>query len=67
MMEVIHREHVVSDIFVTYLLTRHFSRDGGHNSGRVNFFMNKLRTLGFSRYDGEIEAHSLLLNVVLNH
>jgi hypothetical protein len=34
--------------------------------GRVNFFMNKFRKLGFIRYDGEIEVHSSLLNVVLN-
>jgi len=28
--------------------------------------MNKFRKLGFVRYDGELEIHSSLLNVVLH-
>jgi CRP/FNR family transcriptional regulator, cyclic AMP receptor protein len=32
---------------------------------RVCFFMNKCRKLGFIDYNGSIEAHSSLLNVVL--
>jgi CRP/FNR family cyclic AMP-dependent transcriptional regulator len=37
----------------------------GTTRGRVNFFMNKFRKLGFVRYNGELEVHSSLLNVVL--
>ncbi len=112
MMEVIHREHAFSEMFVAYLLTRniryeedlvdqlfnssekrlarillllaHFGKDGtpevaipkisqetlaemvGTTRSRVNFFMNKFRKLGFLRYNGELEVHSSLLNVVLH-
>ena len=112
MMEVIHREHSFSDMFVAYLLTRniryeedlvdqlfnssekrlarillllaHFGKEGkpevaipkisqetlaemvGTTRGRVNFFMNRFRKLGFVRYNGELEVHSSLLNVVLH-
>jgi CRP-like cAMP-binding protein len=38
----------------------------GTTRGRVSFFMNKFRKLGFVRYNGEIEVHSSLLNVVLH-
>ena len=33
---------------------------------RVNFFMNKFRKLGFIEYNGELQIHSSLLNVVLH-
>jgi len=112
MMEVIHREHSFSDMFVAYLLTRniryeedlidqlfnssekrlarillllaHFGKEGkpeiaipkisqetlaemvGTTRGRVNFFMNRFRKLGFVRYNGELEVHSSLLSVVLH-
>jgi CRP-like cAMP-binding protein len=38
----------------------------GTTRGRINFFMNKFRQLGFVRYNGEIEVHSSLLSVVLH-
>jgi CRP-like cAMP-binding protein len=40
----------------------------GTTRGRVNFFMNKFRKLGFIRYDGEsdLQVHSSLLNIVLH-
>jgi CRP/FNR family cyclic AMP-dependent transcriptional regulator len=38
----------------------------GTTRGRVNFFMNKFKKLGFVRYNGELEVHSSLLNVVLH-
>ena len=38
----------------------------GTTRGRVNLFMNRFRKLGFVRYNGEIEVHSSLLNVVLH-
>jgi len=38
----------------------------GTTRSRVSFFMNKFRDLGFINYNGTIEVHSSLLNVVLN-
>jgi CRP/FNR family transcriptional regulator, cyclic AMP receptor protein len=112
MIEVLHREHAFSDMFVAYLLTRniryeedlvdqlfnssekrlarillllaHFGKDGkpevaipkitqetlaemvGTTRSRVSFFMNRFRKLGFIRYNGELEVHSSLLNIVLH-
>jgi CRP-like cAMP-binding protein len=112
MMDVLHREHALSDMFVAYLLTRniryeadlvdqlfnssekrlarvllllaHFGKDGkpeiaipkisqetlaemvGTTRSRVSFFMNRFRKMGFIQYDGEIQVHSSLLNVVLH-
>jgi len=111
MVEVLHREHAFSDLFVAYLLTRNiryeedlvdqlfnssekrlarallllarFGKDGkpevaipkisqetlaemvGTTRSRVSFFMNRFRKMGFVRYNGELEVHSSLLNVVL--
>jgi CRP/FNR family cyclic AMP-dependent transcriptional regulator len=38
----------------------------GSTRSRVNFFMNKFRKLGFITYNGHLEVHSSLLNIVLN-
>jgi CRP-like cAMP-binding protein len=38
----------------------------GTTRSRVSFFMNKFRKLGFIQYNGGIEVHSSLLNVVLH-
>src|SRR3984957_214468 len=38
----------------------------GTTRSRVNFFMNKFRQLGLIDYNGHIEVHSSLLNVVLH-
>src|ERR1700726_710154 len=38
----------------------------GTTRSRVSFFMNKFRKLGFIEYNGRIEVHSSLLNVVLH-
>jgi CRP/FNR family cyclic AMP-dependent transcriptional regulator len=38
----------------------------GTTRGRVNFFINRFRKLGFVRYNGGLEVHSSLLNVVLH-
>jgi CRP/FNR family cyclic AMP-dependent transcriptional regulator len=38
----------------------------GTTRSRVNFFMNRFRKLGFVRYNGELEVHSSLLNVILH-
>jgi CRP/FNR family transcriptional regulator, cyclic AMP receptor protein len=38
----------------------------GTTRSRVSFFMNRLRKLGFIDYNGGLEVHSSLLNVVLH-
>ena len=38
----------------------------GTTRARVSFFMNKFRKLGFITYNGRIEVHSSLLNVILH-
>jgi CRP/FNR family cyclic AMP-dependent transcriptional regulator len=38
----------------------------GTTRSRVNFFMNRFRKLGFIKYNGGLEVHSSLLNVVLH-
>jgi CRP/FNR family transcriptional regulator, cyclic AMP receptor protein len=112
MIEALHREHEVSDLFVAYLLARniryeedlvdqlfnssekrlarillllaHFGKEGkpesvipkisqealaemiGTTRSRVSFFMNRFRKLGFIHYNGGLQVHSSLLNVVLH-
>ena len=38
----------------------------GTTRSRVSFFMNKFRKLGFINYNGILEIHNSLLNVVLH-
>jgi CRP/FNR family cyclic AMP-dependent transcriptional regulator len=38
----------------------------GTTRSRVSFFMNNFRKLGFLQYNGKLEVHSSLLNVVLH-
>jgi CRP/FNR family transcriptional regulator, cyclic AMP receptor protein len=38
----------------------------GTTRSRVNFFMNKFRTLGFIKYNGGVEVNTSLLSVVLH-
>ena len=38
----------------------------GTTRARISFFMNKFRKLGFIDYNGDLEVHSSLLNVVLH-
>lgn len=38
----------------------------GTTRSRVSFFMNKFRRLGLISYNGHIEVHRSLLNVVLH-
>jgi len=38
----------------------------GTTQSRVSFFMNKFRKLGLIEYNGKLEVHNSLLNVVLN-
>jgi CRP/FNR family transcriptional regulator, cyclic AMP receptor protein len=37
----------------------------GTTRSRVSFFMNKFRKLDFIEYNGKIEVHNALLNVIL--
>src|SRR6201984_3279743 len=112
MMDALHHEHALSDLFVAYLLARniryeedlvdqlfnssekrlarvllmlaHFGKEGvpetvvpkisqetlaemvGTTRSRVSFFMNRFRKLGFIHYNGGLQVHSSLLNVVLH-
>jgi CRP-like cAMP-binding protein len=112
MLDTLHREHTLSDLFVAYLLTRniryeedlvdqlfnssekrlarvllilaHFGKEGkpesvvpkisqetiaemvGTTRSRVSFFMNRFKKLGFIHYNGGLQVHSSLLNVVLH-
>ena len=112
MLNVLHREHAFSDLFVAYLVGRynqtqadlvdqlfnsaekrlartllllaHFGKEGrsenvipkisqetlaemiGTTRSRVNFFMNRFRQLGFIDYNGGLEVHSSLLDIVLH-
>jgi len=112
MMDTLHHEPSLSELFVAYLLARniryeedlvdqlfnssekrlarillllaHFGKEGtptkvlpkisqetlaemvGTTRSRVSFFMNRFRKLGFVEYNGSIEVHSSLLNVVLH-
>ena len=112
MVETLHREHTLSDLFVAYLLSRniryeedlvdqlfnssekrlarillllaHFGKEGvpqtvmpkisqetlaemiGTTRSRVSFFMNRFRKLGFIHYNGGLQVHSSLLNIVLH-
>jgi CRP/FNR family cyclic AMP-dependent transcriptional regulator len=38
----------------------------GTTRSRVNVFMNKFRQLGFINYNGDLEVHNSLLNVILH-
>ena len=38
----------------------------GTTRSRVSYFMNKFRRLGFIEYNGTLEVHSSLVNVVLH-
>jgi len=112
MLNALHREHTLSDLFVAYLLARniryeedlvdhlfnssekrlarillllaHFGKEGtpetvipkisqetlaemvGTTRSRVSYFMNRFRKLGFIHYNGGLQVHSSLLNVVLH-
>jgi CRP-like cAMP-binding protein len=111
MIRVMHQEHALSDIFLSFLLTRsmrtqadlvdqlfnssekrlarilllmaEFGKPGeretfippitqetlaqmiGTTRSRVSYFMNRFRELGFISYNGRIQVHKSLLNVIL--
>ncbi len=111
MIRVMHEQHALSDIFLSFLLARsmrtqadlvdqlfnssekrlarilllmaEFGKPGaetifippitqetladmiGTTRSRVSFFMNRFRKLGFISYNGRIQVHKSLLNVIL--
>ena len=111
MIRVMHEEHALSDLFLSFLLTRSMRTQAdlvdqlfnssekrlarilllmaefgkpseretfippitqealadmiGTTRSRVSFFMNRFRDLGYIDYNGRIEVHKSLLNVVL--
>jgi len=111
MIQVMHREHTLSDMFLKFLLARSMRTQAdlvdqlfnssekrlarilllmaefgkpeepeafippitqetladmiGTTRSRVSFFMNRFRKLGFIDYNGRIQVHKSLLNVVL--
>ena len=111
MIQVMHQEHALSDMFMKFLLARsmrtqadlvdqlfnssekrlarilmlmaEFGKPGepetsippitqealaemiGTTRSRVSFFMNRFRRLGFINYNGRIQVHKSLLNVIL--
>jgi len=112
MMRMLHSERELSELFMSYLLSRNtrieedlvdqlfnssekrlarilllltrFGKDGQHElivprisqetladmigttRSRVSFFMNKFRKLGFVHYNGGLQVHSSLMNIVLH-
>ena len=38
----------------------------GTTRSRVSFFMNRFRRLGFIKYNGELQIHSSLINIILH-
>ncbi len=79
MMNALHREPALSEMFVAYLLARNVRYEEdlvdqllmvGTTRSRVSFFMNRFRKLGFIHYaggeEGGLQVHSSLLNVVLH-
>jgi len=38
----------------------------GTTRSRVSFFMNRFRKMGFIEYNGTMQIHSSLLNVILH-
>ena len=112
MVRMLHNEPALSELFMSYLLSRNvrieedlvdqlfnssekrlarilllltrFGKDGQHEPvvprisqetlaemvgttrSRVSFFMNKFRKLGFIEYNGGLNVHSSLMNIVLH-
>jgi CRP/FNR family transcriptional regulator, cyclic AMP receptor protein len=112
MLNILHREHAFSDLFVAYIVDRYnrtqadlvdqlfnsaekrlartllllarFGKEGrsenvvpnisqetlaemvGTTRARINFFMNRFRQLGLIDYNGGLEVHSSLLDIVLH-
>ena len=79
MMAVLHREHSLSDLFVSYLgkegvpetVVPKISQETlaemvGTTRSRVSFFMNRFRKMGFIQYSGGIEGGLQVHSSLLN-
>jgi CRP/FNR family transcriptional regulator, cyclic AMP receptor protein len=76
MIRMLHHEPALSELFMTYRLSRNIRIEEdlvdqlfnsvGTTQSRVSFFMNKFRKLGFVDYNGGLQIHSSLLSVVLH-
>jgi CRP-like cAMP-binding protein len=75
MVRALHDEPKFSELFMSHLLARNVRVEAdlvdlaemiGTTRSRVSFFMNKFRKLGFIDYNGGLEVHSSLLNMVLH-
>jgi CRP/FNR family transcriptional regulator, cyclic AMP receptor protein len=56
-----------ADVLVPKMSQESLAEMVGTTRGRVNFFMNRFRRLGFIDYDGGgLQVHSSLLNIVLH-
>jgi len=53
------------DAFIPPITQETLAEMIGTTRSRVSFFMNRFRKLGFIDYDGRIQVHKSLLNVVL--
>jgi CRP/FNR family transcriptional regulator, cyclic AMP receptor protein len=54
-----------SEIVISNITQKTLAEMVGTTRPRVSFFMNKFRKLGFIEYNGKLQVHSSLLNVVL--
>ena len=54
------------DTIITTISQETLAEMVGTTRSRINFFMNKFRKLGFIHYNGGMQIHSSLLNVVLH-
>jgi len=54
------------DTVITTISQETLAEMVGTTRSRINFFMNKFRKLGFIHYNGGMQIHSSLLNVVLH-
>jgi CRP/FNR family cyclic AMP-dependent transcriptional regulator len=42
------------------------AEETGTTCSRASFFMNRFRKLGFIKYNGGLQVHSSLLNIILH-
>lgn len=54
------------DIVVPNITQETLAEMVGTTRSRISYFMNKFRRLGFVEYNGKLQVHSSLLNVVLH-
>jgi CRP/FNR family transcriptional regulator, cyclic AMP receptor protein len=59
-------KETVSEAMIPKISQETLAEMVGTTRSRVNFFLNKFRKSGFIDYNGELEVHSSLLNVVLH-